>query len=89
MVVLKQLDHLQVVELYGIIQGNVAPPVRNKDHGQAGRTREYHSSTYMHGGHRAVGRLGHPPSLRSYSPVLDEGIHFASLDQKLDNFNVS
>lgn len=35
MVILKQFDHLQVIELHGIIQGNVAPPVRNKD--QLGR----------------------------------------------------
>lgn len=29
---MKQFDHLQVVELHSIVQGNVAPPVRSRDH---------------------------------------------------------
>lgn len=30
-----------------------------------------------------------PPLGESYSPVLDKRIHFASLDQEFNNFNVS
>lgn len=29
-----------------------------------------------------------PFRIKYYSPVLDKRIHFASLDQKFDNFNV-
>lgn len=53
MVILKQFDHLHVIELYSIIQGNVAPPVR-----QAKRTR---GEPVLHACPRWL--EGRPPSL--------------------------
>lgn len=64
LVILKQLHHLQVVELHRIIQGNVAPPKRNQSRDQGKKTVTVLWSHYMTGvagGHRERSCAQTPP----------------------------